>query len=183
MPGPAREATALRLLKDCKDGHRSRHEDRNEPRYEVGAEAPEWLTGKVARDMWRKIAPVLTAQRVLTVADGEALGRYCDVYEKWLALAQFLRERGTAYAVYEKTVLRDEIQKPDGTIERTSRVERKQVGAQAYPQAKQYKEYGETLLKLEREFGLTPASRTKIFVPDLGGRYGGYGDDDSDLED
>lgn len=84
LPKPA----ALKVLQGT-----DRADRRNpaEPKPAIGAKPPPWLprTGP-ARSAWRRLAPVLTAARVLTVADAEALALAC------LALSDFLEARADA---------------------------------------------------------------------------------------
>jgi phage terminase small subunit len=62
-----------------------------EPKPPVGAVPPPWLPRNgPARSAWRRLAPALTATRVLTVADSEALALAC------IALADFLEARADA---------------------------------------------------------------------------------------
>lgn len=86
----ARKPTALKILQGT-DAHHPERRNPAEPHPAVGAKPPPWLPRNgPARSAWRRLAPVLTATRVLTVADAEALALAC------LALADFLEARADA---------------------------------------------------------------------------------------
>jgi hypothetical protein len=86
----ARKPTALKILQGT-DAHHPERRNPAEPRPALGAKPPPWLPRNgPARSAWRRLAPVLTATRVLTVADAEALALAC------LALSDFLEARADA---------------------------------------------------------------------------------------
>lgn len=172
MPGPPPKPTALKLL----EGNPGRRPlNTKEPQYELTKEPPDFLTDE-GLVVWNQFSEQLKNTGVLTKVDVNAFGRYCDAFAVWLKLQAFVKKNGTTYPVfdYERIVHHDT--QPDGSVK--ERVERKKiiVGAQAYPQAKQYISVSELLLKLESQFGLTPASRSKVTVG--GGTSGGTEDDD-----
>jgi len=75
--------SALKLLRGTARPDRA---NPAEPRPAVGAKPPPWLPRKgPARLAWRRLARILTATRVLTVADAEALALGCVALEEWLA--------------------------------------------------------------------------------------------------
>lgn len=78
----------------------------------------------------------------MTQADIEALGRYCDTYEWWLAVREKLRKEGDTYPILnDKGEVKYIAQRPEVAI--------------AHKLAAQ-------LHTLESDFGLTPSSRTKL---------------------
>lgn len=81
---------------------------------------------------------------VLTEADINALSRYCRLFERWEKDEQFLSEKG------ENWVKKDD----DGTVQ----------SIEEFPQVARSARIAEQLLRLEREFGMTPSSRTAIKV-------------------
>ncbi len=75
-------------LKVLRNTYRKDRANPAEPRPTVGAKAPPWLSRDgPARQAWRRLSRVLTATRVLTVADAEALALGC------VALADYLTAR------------------------------------------------------------------------------------------
>jgi P27 family predicted phage terminase small subunit len=108
---------------------------------ESGVEMPEYL-GPVARARWSVMLPILQGVRVMTRADVEALARYCDTYEWWLATRAKLRADGDTYPILNDAGdIKYIAQRPEVAI--------------AHKLAAQ-------LHALEADFGLTPSSRTKL---------------------
>lgn len=173
MPGPAPKPTALKLL-EGNPGKRKLNE--NEPTYEPTATPPDWLT-EDALVVWNKFCKELKATGILTTVDVNAFGRYCDAFAQWLKLKDFINKNGTSYPIYEKETVMEMVPSvvPGKMVEKPIK-KKVAVGAQAFPQAKQYKEISELLLRMEQQFGMTPASRTKL--TGTGGSSGGGEEDD-----
>jgi len=102
---------------------------------------PKWLDPE-AKKMWRKLLPHLELMRVLTVADGNALARYCETWARWKRLILFNRQYGETY----------QIKRPDGSL----------ACFLPFPQTVLLTRIGQELTRLEQEFGLTPSARSKI---------------------
>jgi P27 family predicted phage terminase small subunit len=108
---------------------------------QTGVEMPEYL-GPVARQRWGRVLPLLQSVRVMTQADIEALARYCDTYEWWLATRAKLQKEGDTYPILnDKGDIKYIAQRPEVAI--------------AHKLAAQ-------LHVLEADFGLNPSSRTKL---------------------
>jgi P27 family predicted phage terminase small subunit len=115
-----------------------------EPKPPAGKpEPPTWLDSD-ARAAWDCIVPMLEKTGVLTRIDGNALARYCHFWSRWRKAEQFIAERGEMYP------LKDEA----GNVRYV----------QAWPQVAIANKLAQQLLRLEQEFGLTPAARTRIQV-------------------
>jgi P27 family predicted phage terminase small subunit len=108
-----------------------------------GAEPPVWLEG-VALDKWHEIVPVLTAMRVMTIADRETIARYCALWEQWKKNYDIVK-RGA-----------------DVIIGRDAAGEVKYM--QVTPYASQMTKIATLLLRIEQEFGLTPSSRSQVTI-------------------
>lgn len=173
--------TALKELNNFPGGHKNQRAPAKEPRYEATKERPPWLNAKCF-PIYDRVAEVLSRQRVLTVADVDAMGRYADIMTRWLEASEFLHKFGTCHPIYETKVLKQRTYDSNGNMKIVDKVERVVVGSAIYPQFKAYRELGLQALAIEREFGLTPASRTKIYTTDLSGNIGAGVNDDSDLE-
>lgn len=107
---------------------------------------PNWLEGE-ARKIWFQMAPILTGMKVLTLADAAAFARYCEAQARYIELSRFLMRKG-----------------PGGTTYKITRKGGGGVFYQEIPQAAEFRNLRDALIKLEREFGLTPASRSMIKV-------------------
>ena len=105
---------------------------------EASLVAPPMLDGN-ALEMWTLRAPQLAAMKVFTDADRVTLQRYCIAWELYIL----------AYAELKANGLSAEI----GSGRRVQ-----------LPEANLVSRYHADLLQIEREFGLTPSSRTAIRV-------------------
>lgn len=79
--GPKPKPTALKVL----DGTRADRINDLEPVYPVPAgvpEPPEWLES-YSKSLWRRLAPLLHGQGILTEADLPAFENLCDLYHRW----------------------------------------------------------------------------------------------------
>lgn len=100
--------------------------------------------GEVAQAKWRELLPLLQAVKVMTTADVEALARYCDTYEWWLATRAKLRKEGDTYPILNDAgEIKYIAQRPEVSI--------------AHKLATQ-------LRQLEQDFGLNPSARTSLHV-------------------
>lgn len=85
---------------------------------------------------------MLDRMGILTKVDGNALARYCRLWQRWRRCEDFIEEHGDQYPVLDK--------------------KGKTIGFRIFPSAKLASVLSVELRRLECEFGLTPASRTRI---------------------
>lgn len=144
--GPAPTPTNILKLRG------SRRADRpKEPKPPKGpGRCPSWLS-KDAKAVWRQMVVILKAMNVLTVADGNALIRYCEYWVRWRKCEEFVRQYGLSFP-QKRVVGKGENQ--------TTEV----IGFQPFPEATERHRLEKCLHQLEAEFGLTPAARTRIQV-------------------
>lgn len=136
--GPAATPTAtLALRGSWRAGTRS-----NEPLPERSAEIPKAPTtlSKTARAIWKSLAPILFNSGILTAADLPLLTRYCILSAHFQSLQDYLEEIGPDGKP-------NGIVGPDGQIRRA---------------AAQLSKLSDGLLAMERQMGMTPASRPNI---------------------
>ena len=135
MPaGRPRKPTAIKLI----HGSRDRHNNKNEPKPTGMATMPEWLNPE-ARSCWETLAPELEAIGVLTDVDANAFAVYCTAYAEMIeAEAELIRDGKTQ-------ITKDGFKRssPWLSIRNEAHKRLQQIGGQ---------------------FGLTPASRSKIEV-------------------
>jgi len=105
---------------------------------------PAWLDA-VAKEAWNQLIPMLSAMGVLTRIDGNALVRYCRTWSRWRKAEAFIEQRGEVYPIKDE----------QGQIR----------CVQQWPQVAIAHKLALTLLRMEQEFGMTPAARTRIQVP------------------
>ena len=140
--GPAPTPTPVLKLRDSTLVTK-RHE-RLEAKGPAGApDCPDWLT-ETDRQVWDQIVPLLGLMGVLTRIDAHALSRYCRLWTRWRKAEDFIAEKGEMYPLKdEKGGVKCFMQWPQVAI--------------AHKLAQQ-------LTRIEQEFGMTPASRTRIQV-------------------
>jgi P27 family predicted phage terminase small subunit len=105
---------------------------------------PTWLS-RDAKHVWRRLVPQLEAmgtpgRPLFGKCDGNAVARYCQTFAKWKAAEKMLQA------------------KPDDLVRETP------VGLKLHPMALYALRLSETLLRLERQFGLTPSARAGLAV-------------------
>lgn len=134
LRGPPPKATALRLL----EGNPGKHAiNGDEPQPQGRAIPPAWLS-KVARREWRRLAPTLEACGLLTYADSNAFGEYCEALANYIAATARVQEEGH--------VIED------------------RLGRRVNPSVSAQSKFFEQTLRLGQRFGLTPSDRTGIKV-------------------
>ncbi len=151
--GPPPKPTRLRLLAG-NPGKRPVNEREPKPRQGI-PRCPSWLA-RDAKAFWKRMVPELMRMRILTVVDGEALAAFCQTHARWREAEQFLAKHGSVYPI---------------------RDERGHVRyMQQFPQVSISRNLLHQLRGFYQEFGLTPASRTRIAV---GSRDSQLDDDDA----
>lgn len=137
--GPPKQPTNIKIARGT-----LRADRKNEPQPPAdGVTMPAHL-GDVAAARWSELLPLLQSIRVMTRADVEALARYCDTYEWWLAVRAKLRAEGDTYPILnDGGEVKYIAQRPEVSI--------------AHKLAQQ-------LRQLEQDFGLNPAARASLNV-------------------
>jgi P27 family predicted phage terminase small subunit len=132
--GPIPKPTAMEIL-EGRPGHRPINRNEPKPR-NVPPKCPDHLDEK-ARKEWRRIVPILMRMRVLTEADGYALASLCQTYSTMVKAQEKLNESGFLY------------KSPSGYVMQS-------------PVLAVVNQCIENIVKLSREFGLTPAARSRV---------------------
>ena len=125
-------------------GSRCQNASRNEPRPDRSVpRCPSWLD-PAAKACWKQIVPQLHQMGVLAKIDGNAITRYCRLWSRWVAAEKFIEKHGESYPLKDS----------NGKVK----------CYQQFPQVAIAHRLSIALTKLEGEFGMTPASRTRIEV-------------------
>lgn len=125
-------------------GSRRARQDKNEPQPPAGkGVCPDWIE-PAAKEVWAQMVPILDAMGVLTIADTNALTRYCQMFARWKKAEQFIQQFGETYPVKSGT----------GVVKCFFQ----------WPQVNLAQKLSTALTKLEQEFGLTPSARSRIDV-------------------
>lgn len=132
--GPKPKPTALQALQ----GNPSRRPlNSAEPTYTLEAAPPRWLTDG-QREFWDQLAPMLQASKVLTAADGPALTLLCTALAEVRSAARQLHEDGRLIPTND--------------------------GVKGHPAATHMTAAIGHARALLAEFGMTPASRSKVIA-------------------
>ena len=133
--GPRPAPTAIKIARGT-----ARGKPKPEPQPPTDGIAMPPHLGPVAAGRWAELLPMLQAVKVMTRADVEALARYCDTYEWWLATRAKLRAEGDTYPILnDGGQVKYIAQRPEVSI--------------AHKLAQQ-------LRQLEQDFGLNPSARS-----------------------
>ena len=140
MRGRKPKPTALKVLA----GNPGKRKLNHEPTCAPGIpDCPEFLDAE-AKAEWFRTAKVLSDMGVLTMADRSALAAYCMAYSRWVHAEDLVKKFGTIVKSPEKGF---PMKSPYLT-----------VADQAL----------ETMRKLMVEFGMTPSSRSRLRLADVG---------------
>lgn len=107
----------------------------------VGIAAPAWLDGDALK-IWNIHAPISAQLKLLTEADVNAFGRYCQNFSSWIVARKDLLKRGMTYTV----------KSAHGSYIRKN------------PSFDQMHALENDLVRLEDRFGMNPAERQRIFA-------------------
>lgn len=145
--GPPPEPTKLKLIKGTLRKGRMKNEATPE---NAIPPIPEQLSGE-AKAEWNRISEELMKLGLLSRVDRAALAGYCEAWADWLDATDRVNRFGKVIKTGEKTV-----QKLDGSIERSggNMIEN--------PYFSVKKRSAELMHKFLTEFGMTPASRSRI---------------------
>ena len=137
MGGNPRKPTAKKVAEGT---YRADRAPANEPQPSTERpRCPSWLR-QTAKDFWARLLPELESQGCLGRIDGTILSRYCEMWARWVAASKVLQAEGETYTVRTST----------GTVVRKR------------PEVDIVKELDAAMRRTEVEFGMSPASRTKI---------------------
>lgn len=140
MPGPLPKPSHLKVLTG-NPGNRPLNE--NEPQPAKGEPVmPDWLTGRAA-SAWRELVPELARIGLLTVVDGHALAVYCEAWATYVEASERVRREGVLVESYRGGMAKN-------------------------PAAQIMRDSADLMLKVGSQFGLSPATRARLTIPDDG---------------
>jgi len=150
-PGPRPMPSRLKIITG-NPGKRPLNEDEPQPDALDDFSPPDHIENdELAVRKWDEAVQVLCDMQVMTIADRETLARYCLVWSHWMQMREKCRQLGREIMHYEADPNRT-----DGRL----RIK----WAQPAPWAVDEKAARKDLLQLEREFGLTPSSRSQVTI-------------------
>ena len=139
--GPAGKPTNLKLIQ----GNPGRRPLNDDVKFDVASDVPKppAYLDRRAKTEWKRLAPVVFKTGLLTEGDLAAFGAYCAAFSHWYAAEKSLQARmsendGSMTFTTDKGY---EQQIPEVSIAKNARLD---------------------MIKIAREFGLTPSSRANI---------------------
>jgi len=97
----------------------------------------------IASIIWDKFVDYVYGMGIASKPDELVVTRYAEAYSQWYKCVNFLRG---------KTVLTYPVKNEEGQI----------VGSKPFPEVAMADKLHDTLLRIEKEYGLTPSSRSRI---------------------
>lgn len=134
--GPPKRPTNMKLVLGT---YRDDRAPTNEPQPQASIPKPPSHLAKEAKKEWKRISRQLAALGLLSEIDRAALAAYCETYADWITASLKVAEVGMVV----KTQAGNAIENPFYSIKKRSM---------------------ELMHKFLVEFGMTPASRTRIHV-------------------
>ena len=126
-------------LKELEGNPGKRQLNMNEPKPLARAPTcPKWLEDEAKKE-WKRLAKKMEQLGVLTEVDMAAFAGYCQAYARWKAAEEFRSKHGAI------------VKTPSGYW-------------QQVPQVSIAQQYLKDMQKLAEQFGLTPASRSRIIA-------------------
>jgi len=135
MAGRCSKPTALKILQGNPG---KRPLPKNEPQPDVGSICPEWVSEHAMKN-WDLISKNLELCGILTVIDSNALALYCDALGRFIYYSEEIEKTGEV------------IETATGNFTINPYVKLRDIAF-------------EQIRRLSTEFGMTPASRTRVKV-------------------
>lgn len=136
--GPKALPTQMKVLKGTEQPCRT---NKREPKLPVERSiVPKWLSDR-AKEAYLDLSEVLADMQVLTKADRMALEMLCEAYASYRDATEYIRDNGLTYELITKS----------GDVMR-----------RAHPEVAIASDSYKLVRSLMTEFGLTPASRSKV---------------------
>lgn len=118
--------------------------NKKEPKPMIGVPQMPSHLSKIAKAAWRRLVPILVSMKILTIADGDALAGYCTAIEQWIL---------SSAAILKYGILIAELDESTGT-----------GSVKTNPAVRIRSDALRHMRSFESEFGLTPASRSKLQI-------------------
>ena len=136
------QKTPTKILEMNGSWRAGRRQDEPQPQY-GRPECPGWFSDE-EKEIWNRVAGQLEKMDLLATCDASALERYVRTYIKWRDCETFLKKHGFVHVAKTK----------DG----------KMMDMKSFPHVGISLKLGAELLRLEREFGLTPSARANMAI-------------------
>ncbi len=137
MPGPPKKPTPLKLVEGT---YREDRIAKHEPRPKVAIPKPPKHLNAVALEEWERIVKELADNGLMTNLDRAALVAYCEFWAHYVDASEKLAKKGMVIVTAAGNV----VENPHFSIKKRA---------------------AELMHKFLIEFGMTPASRTRVSAP------------------
>lgn len=125
-------------------GYRAdRHANRHELTFRHGAKCPSWLDAEAKKE-WKRIAPELEAQGILTSVSAQILASYCSSFAHWKQSEAEIQKNGLVISIQSTT--------------RTGQT----IKPVPNPAVKNYLTVKRLMLESAAKFGLDPLSSQRV---------------------
>lgn len=151
MRGRPKKPTNLKVL-EGNPGKRPLPQNEPKP-LPISPMCPTWLNADAKR-MWKKLVPALEKMRLVTSIDGEALAAACQSYGIWVECEKYFKKKDDDGKLFGRTYL---YENKNGSVNELPRPQ-VAIGNKALSEFRAFCS----------EFGLSPASRTRIEIPKFG---------------
>lgn len=172
LRGPPKKPTELKLLQGVPGGQSKLNKGEVKPRKLNNTRPPKDLAPD-AKKVWRVMAPRLEELGLFTELDINTFRRYCELYARWLQCSEMLRSRNWQTHVpifHEQTPQELALYAAARTPEERARLGPRLKYLQETPESVEYRRLPAELLRIEQNFGMTPAARAAINIGPVGGK-------------
>ncbi len=114
----------------------------------IAPECPSWLLAEAKKE-WKRLASELEKLGLLTALDKVAFECYCQSYAKWKKAEKFLKKHGTTIKIPQKDEYGEVIS----------------IKVKKFPEVSIANECLVQIKAFASEFGLTPSSRGRVYLP------------------
>ncbi|MGB3346641.1 MAG: phage terminase small subunit P27 family [Candidatus Humimicrobiia bacterium] len=146
MASPKPKPTALKIL-EGNPGKRPLNENEPKP-IPIDLKCPDWLLAE-AKEEWKRLAPELERLGLLTKIDKVSFEAYCQSYAKWKKAEKFLKKHGMTIKIPQKDEYGNVVS----------------IQVKKFPEVSIANECLKQIRSFASEFGLTPSSRGRLFLP------------------
>ncbi len=146
MASPKPKPTKLKIL-EGNPGKRPLNENEPKP-IPIAPGCPEWLLAEAKKE-WNRLAPELERLGLLTIIDMAAFAGYCQSYAKWKKAEIFLKKHGMTIKIPQKDEYGNVVS----------------IKVKKFPEVSIANECLKQIRGFASEFGLTPSSRGRIYLP------------------
>jgi len=146
MASPKPKPTKLKIL-EGNPGKRPLNENEPIP-IPMDLKCPDWLLAE-AKEEWKRLAPELERIGLLTIIDKAAFEGYCQSYAKWKKAEKFLKKHGMTIKIPQKNEYGNVVS----------------FQLKKFPEVSIANECLKQIRSFATEFGLTPSSRGRIYLP------------------